>query len=292
MTKCGAFWKKALQFKKNDDFDGFCEWCGSDRDHLREDWKIVELINTMQICMDDINKLPSDALRPLLRKQNEVLIPQTLKKIESYIKGGHQLTRKKTEEFMYGKNHVGPQPKLTRCGFPECQKGAYRPAIIEGVPVCPDHNEAIQKDPSLIKELLAKPSVPERTLKKTYSPFKPTREEREALMHPKESKMDWEMFELLKNDPKVKEHGYKVEFQKEYILLTTISDVTLVKDDDEIAVYWDHVKTHKNRGNRDAYLRGLLEKRHHGTRALGFDYKDNTKKSVEELLRQVHGELR
>lgn len=185
----------------------------------------------------------------------------------------------------------GP-PKLTRCGFPGCMKGAYFPTFYGKVPVCPDCDKKIQEDPSLAEKLKEKPSVPERTTKKTYDPLKPTWEERQAAMHPKESKMDWEMFELLKNDPKVKEHGYTVEFQKEYILLTTISDVTLVKDGDEIAVYWDHKKTHKNRENRDAYLRGLLEKRHHGTRAVGFDYKDNTKKSVEELLRKVHGELR
>jgi len=171
-------------------------------------------------------------------------------------------------------------------------KGAYKPAIVEGVPLCPDCNKKIKENPALIKQLWEKPSVPERTTKKTYDLAKPTWEERKAKMHPRESKVDWTMYEILKNDPLVKEHGYKVEFQKEYILLRTISDVSLVKDDDEIVCYWDHTKTHKNREERDIELRGLLEKRHHGTRAIGFDYKDNTKKSILELQKKVHEELR
>jgi len=289
-------------FVLENDYNGFEKKfntiCGTSPNHCREAWNAIQKVYIpLQICRDDVHKIAIDAFRPLISKQNETILPTVLPKMKSFLKGDHgPLTRKKVEKFIDKARGICKLPpqnnKLVRCGFPGCMKGAYKPAIVEGVPVCPDHNEAIQKDPSLIKKLLAPPQVPERTTKKTYDKIPLTWEERQALMRPRESKMDWEMYELLKNDPKVKEHGYKVEFQKEYILLTTISDVTLVKDGDEIAVYWDHVETHKNRGERDPYLRGLLEKRHHGTRAVGFDYKDNTKKSVEELLRKVHGELR
>lgn len=104
--------------------------------------------------------------------------------------GDHQ-PLKKPESTQ--KPHDFGKPKLTRCGFPDCQKGAYYPIFYEDVPVCPDCDKKIQEDPSLVERLKEKPSQPQRTEKKTYDKIKPTWEERQATMHPKVSKMEFEV---------------------------------------------------------------------------------------------------
>lgn len=187
------------------------------------------------------------------------------------------------------KVHDFGKPTVYACGFPDCQRTTYYPTFYENVPICPYHDEQIQKDPSLAEKLKEKPTGPRaKTEKKLY---KPTWQERKEKMHPKESKMDWDIFLLAQANPKIKAAGYRVVFQKEYVLVVTKSDLTLEKIDGshEKAFFWDHIEIHKNRRDRDAYLRGLLERRYPHAKVIGVDYHDNTKQSIAEIMQEIVG---
>jgi len=161
--------------------------------------------------------------------------------------------------------------------------------IREGEKVCSKCADKIDKNPGLVKELKEKPSSPpKRTVKHEYKP-KETAEYRVAQRHPSESNMDKDIFLEATENKEIEEAGYRVVFQKEYILLVTRSDVTLEKIDGshEKAIFLDHIEIHKNRRDRDTYLRGLLEKRYPYAKAVGIDYQDNTKQSKAEIMQKI-----
>jgi len=63
------------------------------------------------------------------------------------------------------------KPKVYRCGFPGCMKGAYYPNFYGDIPVCPDCNKKIQEDPSLAEKLGEKPSPSQKVERKKYVPL-------------------------------------------------------------------------------------------------------------------------
>jgi len=102
MTHCGGYWKKLMSF---DTFEEYRSWCGARGktiEHLRDDWKISRLLrDEMQICMDDIDKLAADGLRPIIKRANADIRTEVIKKVESFIKSNSgELTHKKTKELI------------------------------------------------------------------------------------------------------------------------------------------------------------------------------------------------
>jgi len=190
------------------------------------------------------------------------------------------------------------RPTVYSCGIPGCREGTYNPERYSGVRLCISHRKLFNGDPSAIEKLLKeKPSAPPRIEKKTYEEelLKPSWPERKELMHPKESKIDWSMFMRCQESDEIKKLGYKVVFQKLYILLVTRSDVTLEKPGLDVPLFFDHVEIHKD-PNKDAYLRRLLKKScaRIGIKAdpVGLIYRDNTKKSEDELFEKILEEAR
>jgi hypothetical protein len=273
MTKCPAYWNKVKQFKKLDDFDGFCNWCRSDRAHLYEDWKIVDVYEKLQICNSDIAKMPADAIRPLIRKENEALLSDVLPKVSSYVKNGYPLTRAKTEEFILRARGVckGPPPKpLVECEF--CGMGERNPVRKNGhVYCCEEHaraDEARRKPPPKIKLT----TYGEELLKKPW---------KEAI-HPKVSKMEEWLRVVLS------EKGITFDTEVEFSVVKTYPDFYFPEAN--VALYLDGEKVHRDRVHKDDYLRERFTE-NTGIKVVGLTYRDNTQKSRDEILQKVMEEV-
>jgi len=118
---------------------------------------------------------------------------------------------------------------------------------------------------------LVKPSKTEKT-------WKETAEHRRAVMHPAVSKFDEAMLIRLQNNVKLRENGWTVEFQKRYVKVLCVSDVTLTnpKQGREIMCFFDHPETHKH-PDRDEERRLEAASIHH-TESLPLPYKACTDK--------------
>ena len=292
ITKCLAYWNKVRDFKKRDDFNGLCEWCKSDRSHLREEWRIAGLIDSMQICMDDFVKLPADALRPLIRKENETVLPKVLKKVESYVKGGNYLTRQKTEEFVARARGVckGPPPKVRRCTCENCLMSVREENAVR-------KNDHVYCSEKCAEAHTFSRKPKEKIVKTTYEKelLKPTCAERKAMMHPEKSKADWDLVLELQENDKLKKGGWRVRGWKRYVLLETESDLTLENDElnQEIAFFNDYPKTHPD-PDKDTRRRRLLEGRivdGRKVRVVGLLYKDDTVATRKERVQKVLDEV-
>jgi hypothetical protein len=183
----------------------------------------------------------------------------------------------------YEVGRVGDHQRQRAVECAGCGMGTYNPIEKKGQLYCSE---------KCAGETEPKPKPPsQRTEQKLY---KETAEYRLAQRHPSESKMDKDIFLEATENKEIKEAGYHVVFQKEYILLVTRSDVTLEKIDGshEKVVFLDHVKIHRNRRDRDAYLRGLLEKRYPHVKVVPIDYEDNTKQSKAEIMQEIVGAVK
>jgi len=80
MTKCVLFWKKVQEFKGNDDFEGFREWCGyKSYEQARRDWNAFDtlLIVARKLGKDVCELVTSDnltekALQPIVHHRTYV----------------------------------------------------------------------------------------------------------------------------------------------------------------------------------------------------------------------------
>lgn len=163
-------------------------------------------------------------------------------------------------------------PKATRCGFPDCMKGAYYPTFYEGIPVCPDCDKKIKADPSLIKKLLVEPSVPERILKKTGDKIKPTWDELQAIMHPKVSKMEFEVIHELQAE------GWPID--TEYWIPLTKPDGFL--HDIRLPLEVDGEQVHRGKkAERDEVVNRILQ--HRGMEPIRERYNRYSIKRKEEI---------
>jgi len=124
------------------------------------------------------------------------------------------------------------------------------------------------------------PKVPpqlQRTEKKTY---KETPEYRRAQMRPRVSKME-DAIRL-----RLQEKGISFQAQREFCIQTTTPDFYFPAQN--LAVYLDGEHVHQKREAKDEFLREKLQKRHH-IRAVAIVYKDNSKKSEDEIFEKLVG---
>ena len=118
---------------------------------------------------------------------------------------------------------------------------------------------------------------------RTEPAFKDTWEHRKAMMHPQHSEMERVIQLKLHSDVELRDAGWKVRGPKKHCLVWTEDDGGLVKGDRDVPYYLDHVKTHKNRQEKDLELRGLLQKRI-GVEPIVASYKTNSKKEQERVF--------
>lgn len=182
-------------------------------------------------------------------------MPQVLKdktKVEAGRKGGEataalrvdqtvktqDTTDLETSQFREIEQHA--QKQLVDCGI--CGKPVHKSKAkpYKDKLLCPDCWESLPKEYRKVAEI----PKPQNQVAKP-SDFESWRDKK-ARMHPKVSKFDEAMLIRLKNNKKLRENGWKVEFQKPYVKTICISDVTLTKGDREIMVFFDHPETHKH----------------------------------------------
>lgn len=106
--------------------------------------------------------------------------------------------------------------------------------------------------------------------------------EREARMHPKESKMEEAIF------LKLIDKGLRVASDREFCVLSTKPDLYL--PDHNLAIYLDGEEVHKNREERDTELRILLKKRHK-TEVLSLTYTAYTDTQRNQIFTQIMEEI-
>lgn len=86
MTKCGAFWRKVQQFKDNDDFEGFREWCGyKSYQQARRDWNAFDTLmiiakkSGQELCeIFQKETLTEGALRPIIHQRQHIGKDETI----------------------------------------------------------------------------------------------------------------------------------------------------------------------------------------------------------------------
>ena len=181
------------------------------------------------------------------------------------------------------KEHDFGRPTVYQCAM--CGMSTIYPEFYEGdKPLCGPCSDKVQREPELIKKLKEKPSPPPKITKTTYEKelMKPTWPERKQMMHPKVSQMENRL------TLRFNEVGLHPEVQVEFCLVKTKVDWYF--RDKKKVLHLDHVKTHKDRENRDAYLRGRLKKIW-DIDSVGFTYADTTKKTEDELFVKMMKEL-
>lgn len=126
------------------------------------------------------------------------------------------------------------------------------------------------------------PSQPQRTEKKEYKPSL-SWTERKELMHPRVSKME-EAIRL-----RLQEAGIPFQAQHEFCIVKTTPDFYFPNEN--LAVYLDGEKVHLKRQDRDENLRLLLKKRHK-IEPVAIVYRDNSKKSEDEIFEKIVGAVK
>lgn len=97
-------------------------------------------------------------------------------------------------------------------------------------------------------------------------------------LHPRQSKMELEVLAELNK------HHFFPCTDKSFCLLSTKPDFYFPSE--QLAVYLDGEYVHRNRHDRDSYLRGLLEKRH-GIKVLTLPYKRNSKRNRRLIVAEI-----
>ena len=164
----------------------------------------------------------------------------------------------------YKVGRVGDHQRRVECS--NCHMGTDKAVTINGEFYCP----------SCASETKFK-ARPQRTEKREYKP-KLSWPERKELMHPKISKME-EAIRL-----RLEEKGIRFQAQTEFCLQATRPDFYFPNEN--LAVYLDGEKVHQKREAKDEFLREKLQK-HHNIRAIGIVYKDNSKKSEDEIFEKI-----
>jgi len=162
-----------------------------------------------------------------------------------------------------------------------CYMATREPTEHKGETLCPSCLIEVQRKPVKVK---TEPSAPQVTT--TIIKPKETWEHRKATMTQPVSKMDEAMLLRLQENPVIRELGFTVTFQKHYCITEIISDVTLEKDGDEIACFFDGEAVHRNRQERDEANRQKAADRHH-IKVLSLTYSSFTEKEAQRLLQQV-----
>jgi len=102
-------------------------------------------------------------------------------------------------------------------------------------------------------------------------------------MHPKISKME-EAIRL-----RLQEAGIAFQAQHEFCIVKTTPDFYFPQAD--LAIYLDGEKVHMKHEDRDQNLRILLKKRHN-IEPVGIVYRDNSKKTEDEIFEKIVGAVK
>lgn len=134
------------------------------------------------------------------------------------------------------------------CSNPGCLKPLFENEIstVDGLPYC------LECAPAAHIELLNREKAQKRLDEAKKKPTRPTQVEsyadKVARMHRKVSEMDTVQHERAKESSELRDLGWKVEFQKEYVVVICKSDLTLARSrgeiQQEIAVFWDGEDAH------------------------------------------------
>lgn len=184
-------------------------------------------------------------------------------------------------------DEIGVEYKVGRVGdhqqprrFVKCEKcgiNTSSPVEVEGHFFCEVHGEQAQEFVKAMPKRLPELKVE----KKEYAPVERWRDRAEK-MHPKVSKMEQAILVVLN------EKGLHPEAQREFCLQTTKPDFYF--QDKNLAIYLDGEQAHKNREDRDSFLRETLTERF-GVRVVSLTYSANAKEQQDMILNQIMEEI-
>jgi len=217
--------------------------------------------------------MAADAWRPLIRKENELVVPKVFKKVESFLKNGHYLDRQKMEEFIARERGVMQTPTPPRRFVCQnCKMTKLKEEIVE-------KNDRFYCL-SCAKEItvFTKPTIKEKA--KEYKPHL-TYAERKSLMSLPESRMDVGGLE------KLQARGHKVEYQPTVILVWTKPEYLV---DDKAYFYNDGEAVHKNTKPKDEWLRTKLAEVT-GKQVFGIPYDVYNVKNLNEVVEFIESKV-
>lgn len=230
---------------------------------------LMELAKELEKTGIQKDKIASELVKivPYSQRWIEMLLPQELKRAEKAEAGklGAEVVRQKM------------LAELVQCD--RCYMASRDTTEYKGELLCPRCLEEAKHKPMRVP-IPPKPPVVARIIKP-----KETWSHRKAQMSQPISKMDEAMLVLLQQNDKVRELGYNVTFQKPYCITEIKSDVTLEKDNDELACFFDG-DVHRNRQERDELNRQKAADRHH-IRVLPLPYTSPSSAEQDRLLQQI-----
>ena len=211
-------------------------------------------------------------------------MPQMLKdkvKVEAGRKGGEVAARL----HQTVKTHDTPQTSVyadkIECGMCHQATPESEAKQFQNKKLCPS---CFDKLPAAYKKVARIPKPRNQVEKpKSFDKW----EHRVARMHPQVSKFDQAMLIRLQNNVKLREAGWKIEFQKPYVKTICVSDVTLSnpKLGKELLCFFDHPKTHKH-PEKDTEKREEAAKLHHAE-FLPLPYKACTETECVRVEKQI-----
>lgn len=208
---------------------------------------------------------------------------RTMQRINQYVKfmesKGVEFSKTKTDKMRFlklqdkfGSEKAVTQPSLVtllvECA--ECGMGTREPTEIKGLNYCPSCAENMKGKA---------PSPLQRIEKKEYKPPL-TWEDRKQVMHPKVSKMEQDVAVVLTKK------GIPFEQQREFCVRRTIPDFYFPQAN--LVVYLDGKKVHKNKVEKDNFLRSQLGRLHH-LKVLSITYEGRTKQNLNDIIIKILG---
>lgn len=213
------------------------------------------------------------------------LVPYTERWVRELLPAKYKMTQMARErhEVEIQRDEWG-RTQIFTCAL--CDNSTVKPIYYGDQPLCVACDLKVQQNPELLKPTKPKPSISTAVDKPKIIKPKETWEHRKAVMTAPISKMDEAMLVLLQKSKRVRELGYKVVFQKHYCTGGIISDVTLEKEDDELACFFDGAQVHAKRQERDEINRKKAAT-HNRIRALPLTYDKFTPKKAQQFLAQI-----
>ena len=256
---------------------------------------ILEVAHELEASGVECRTISSELanMMPYSAKYIQTLLPEKYKQPEKIEAGKIGAEQKK--QLSSKPSPINHETFVRQNGLVECEIGKHlvdpaRTTMIEGHVVCNMHRETGKNR-----------FTPKQETKPETKEYKPTEtwEYRKARMQVSPSKMDEALYILLQNDKELKEAGFHIEFQKQYVKILCVADCALThpKLKNELAVFNDQVDIHKDkdfedetRRNEAAFLYGLeiLALPYHVvTETEKSQLKDAVKKKAFELLKEA-----
>jgi hypothetical protein len=254
-----------------------------------------------------------------IARQPEVSVPHVEQTVKTSDSIAQTPTMKKVQDEMMQNlircQGCGQQVHITKAKnidgkdlCPTCHAEALRPVacpacklgkpfhtfkVWHGHLICGDCNKEAEKNPELYEHKFPKIELPKLEAKNHKPPVEPWKNRLEK-MHPTISKMDQAMLVRLQNNKLLREQGWKIEWQKHYVLREFVSDISLIHaTKKEIPVCFDG-PVHEGREDKDETVRGEFTKRYalRCAEPLGLPYKDFTLTEQVRLEKQVEDAIK